>query len=211
MKTILDNLNWRYATKKFDSTKKLSNENLNTLLEATRLTASSYGLQPYHIYVIENEEIRTRLRKVSYDQPQITDASHLIVLANKPTFNDTLIDDYIENIMVVRGLSKDDLKEFSQTMKSTLLDLPDAQKGAWTSNQAYIVLGNLMTVAANMQIDACPMEGFDNEQYNEILGLSDKGLNAAVVLAVGYRSKEDETQNHRKVRYSKEQIITHIN
>ncbi|WP_291961508.1 nitroreductase family protein [Maribacter sp.] len=211
MKTILDNLNWRYATKKFDSTKKLSNENLNTLLEAARLTASSYGLQPYHIYVIENEEIRTRLRKVSYDQPQITDASHLIVLANKPTFNDTLIDDYIENIMVVRGLSKDDLKEFSQTMKSTLLDLPDAQKGAWTSNQAYIVLGNLMTVAANMQIDACPMEGFDNEQYNEILGLSDKGLNAAVVLAVGYRSKEDETQNHRKVRYSKEQIITHIN
>ncbi|WP_300027652.1 nitroreductase family protein [uncultured Maribacter sp.] len=211
MKTILDNLNWRYATKKFDSTKKLSNENLNTLLEAARLTASSYGLQPYHIYVIENEEIRTRLRKVSYDQPQITDASHLIVLANKPTFNDTLIDDYIENIMVVRGLSKDDLKEFSQTMKSTLLDLPDAQKSAWTSNQAYIVLGNLMTVAANMQIDACPMEGFDNEQYNEILGLSDKGLNAAVVLAVGYRSKEDETQNHRKVRYSKEQIITHIN
>ncbi|WP_291967145.1 NAD(P)H-dependent oxidoreductase [Maribacter sp.] len=211
MKTILDNLNWRYATKKFDSTKKLSNENLNTLLEAARLTASSYGLQPYHIYVIENEEIRTRLRKVSYDQPQITDASHLIVLANKPTFNDTFIDDYIENIMVVRGLSKDDLKEFSQTMKSTLLDLPDAQKGAWTSNQAYIVLGNLMTVAANMQIDACPMEGFDNEQYNEILGLSDIGLNAAVVLAVGYRSKEDETQNHRKVRYSKEQIITHIN
>ncbi|MDF4223425.1 nitroreductase family protein [Maribacter sp. M208] len=211
MKTILDNLNWRYATKKFDSTKKLSNENLNTLLEAARLTASSYGLQPYHIYVIENEEIRTRLRKVSYDQPQITDASHLIVLANKPTFNDTLIDDYIENIMVVRGLSKDDLKEFSQTMKSTLLDLPDAQKGAWTSNQAYIVLGNLMTVAANMQIDACPMEGFDNEQYNEILGLSDIGLNAAVVLAVGYRSKEDETQNYRKVRYSKEQIITHIN
>ncbi|MDF4204538.1 NAD(P)H-dependent oxidoreductase [Maribacter sp. SA7] len=210
MNTLLDNLNWRYATKKFDSSKKVSSENLNTLLEAARLTASSYGLQPYHIYVIENADIRTQLRKASYDQPQITDASHIIVLANKPTFDGTMIDDYIQNIMAIRGLSKDDLEGFSQTMKSTLLDLPDAQKNLWTSNQAYIVLGNLMTVAAEIKIDTCPMEGFDKEQYSEILGLSDKGLNAAVVLAVGYRSSEDETQNYPKVRYSKEQIITHI-
>ncbi|MEP2280824.1 NAD(P)H-dependent oxidoreductase [Maribacter sp.] len=210
MNTLLDNLNWRYATKKFDSSKKVSSENLNTLLEASRLTASSYGLQPYHIYVIENADIRTQLRKASYDQPQITDASHIIVLANKPTFDGTMIDDYIQNIMAIRGLSKDDLEGFSQTMKSTLLDLPDTQKNLWTSNQAYIVLGNLITVAAEIGIDTCPMEGFDKEQYNEILGLSDKGLNAAVVLAVGYRSSEDETQNYPKVRYSKEQIITHI-
>jgi len=210
MKTILDKLNWRYATKKFDNSKKVSSKNLNTLLEGGRLTASSYGLQPYHIFVIENADVRKELRKVSYDQPQITDASHLIVLANKPTFDHAMIDDYIENIMAVRGLAKDDLKDFSETMKSTLLDLPDAQKNTWTSNQAYIVLGNLMTIAAEMEIDACPMEGFENAKYNEILGLTEKGLNAAVVLAVGYRSAEDETQNHTKVRYSQEQIITHI-
>jgi nitroreductase len=167
-------------------------------------------LQPYEIYVIKNEEVRKELRKASYDQPQITDASCIIVLANKPTFDDSMIDDYIANIMKVRGLSKEDLEGFSKTMKLTLLDLPDAYKGAWTSNQAYIVLGNLMTIAAEMEIDTCPMEGFDKEQYNEILGLTDKGLNAAVVLAVGYRSSEDATQHYPKVRYPEEQIITHI-
>lgn len=210
MSTILNKLNWRYATKNFDSSKQVSNEDLNTLLEAGRLTASSYGLQPYEIYVIKNEEVRKELRKASYDQPQITDASCIIVLANKPTFDDSMIDDYIANIMKVRGLSKEDLEGFSKTMKSTLLDLPDAYKGAWTSNQAYIVLGNLMTIAAEMEIDTCPMEGFDKEQYNEILGLTNKGLNAAVVLAVGYRSSEDATQHYPKVRYPEEQIITHI-
>ncbi|WP_437372957.1 NAD(P)H-dependent oxidoreductase [Maribacter litoralis] len=210
MSTILNKLNWRYATKNFDSSKQVSNEDLNTLLEAGRLTASSYGLQPYEIYVIKNEEVRKELRKASYDQPQITDASCIIVLANKPTFDDSMIDDYIANIMKVRGLSKEDLEGFSKTMKSTLLDLPDAYKGAWTSNQAYIVLGNLMTIAAEMEIDTCPMEGFDKEQYNEILGLTNKGLNAAVVLAVGYRSTEDATQHYPKVRYPEEQIITHI-
>ncbi|SIR36567.1 NAD(P)H-dependent oxidoreductase [Maribacter ulvicola] len=210
MKALLNKLNWRYATKKFDHSKKVSSENLKILLEAARLTASSYGLQPYHFYVIEEANIRTKLKKASFDQPQITDASHLLVLANKPTFDATMIDDYIANIMAVRGLSKDDLLGFSQTMKSTLLDQADTFKGSWTSNQAYIVLGNLMTVAAEMKIDTCPMEGFDKAQYNEILGLTDKGLNTAVVLAVGYRSADDATQNYPKVRYSKEQIITHI-
>ncbi|HDZ03691.1 hypothetical protein LCGC14_0346960 [marine sediment metagenome] len=210
MNPIIDKLNWRYATKKFDSSKKVSKEDLETLLEAARLTASSYGLQPYEVYVIKDTDVRTNLRKASYDQSQITDASYLIVLANKSTFNETMIDDYIANIMAIRGVSKEDLEGFSQTMKSTLLDLPDASKNSWTSNQAYIVLGNLMTVASEMKIDTCPMEGFDKVKYNEILGLTDKGLNAAVVLAVGYRSSDDTTQNYPKVRYSKEQIITHI-
>lgn len=210
MNPIIDKLNWRYATKKFDSSKKVSKEDLETLLEAARLTASSYGLQPYEVYVIKDTDVRTNLRKASYDQSQITDASYLIVLANKSTFNETMIDDYIANIMAIRGVSKEDLEGFSQTMKSTLLDLPDANKNSWTSNQAYIVLGNLMTVASEMKIDTCPMEGFDKVKYNEILGLTDKGLNAAVVLAVGYRSSDDTTQNYPKVRYSKEQIITHI-
>ena len=164
----------------------------------------------YEIYVIEDTDVRQKLRKASYDQPQITDASYLIVLANKPTFNETMIDDYIANIMAIRGVSKEDLEGFSQTMKSTLLDLPDAYKNTWTSNQTYIVLGNLMTVASEMKIDTCPMEGFDKDKYNEILGLTDKDLNAAVVLAVGYRSADDTTQHYPKVRYSKEQIITHI-
>lgn len=210
MKNVLNKLNWRYATKKFDSTKKISKNDLDTLLEAARITASSYGLQPYHFFVIEDEETRMKLKKASWDQSQITDASHLLVLANKPTFDESLVDTYIDKLVEVRGVAKEDVAGYSQMMKSVLVGLTDAQKSSWTSDQTYIVLGNLLTIAAEMEIDACPMEGFDNAQYNEILGLKDKNLNAAVVMAIGYRSEDDETQHYPKVRYSKEKLITHI-
>jgi nitroreductase len=210
MRNVLDKLNWRYATKVFDSSKKVSKEDLNILLDAARLSASSYGLQPYHFFVIEDSKVRSKLRKASWNQSQITDASFLLVLANKPTFDDSLVDNYIDNIIETRGVSKKDVEGYSQMMKGALLNLPDEQKKSWTSDQTYIALGNLMTIAAEMEIDTCPMEGFDKAQYNEILGLNDKNLNASVVLAVGYRAEDDETQNYPKVRYSREQIITHI-
>lgn len=210
MKNVVDKLNWRYATKKFDPIKKVNKADLDTLLEAARMTACSYGLQPYHFYVIEDEQTKIKLRKASWDQSQITDASHLIVLANKPTFDEGLVDNYLENLIEVRGLAKEDVAGYSQMMKSSLIGLTDEQKKSWTSNQTYIVLGNLLTIAAEMEIDACPMEGFNNAQYNEILGLNDKNLNTAVVLAIGYRSKDDQTQNYSKVRHSKENLITHI-
>jgi nitroreductase len=210
MRNVLDKLNWRYATKVFDSSKKVSKEDLNILLDAARLSASSYGLQPYHFFVIEDSKVRSKLRKASWNQSQITDASFLLVLANKPTFDDSLVDNYIDNIIETRGVSKKDVEGYSQMMKGALLNLPDEQKKSWTSDQTYIALGNLMTIAAEMEIDTCPMEGFDKAQYNEILGLNDKNLNASVVLAVGYRADDDETQNYPKVRYSREQIITHI-
>ena len=210
MKNVLDKLNWRYATKKFDPTKRVSKADLDTLLEAARMTASSYGLQPYHFFVIEDEQTKIKLRKASWDQSQITDASHLIVLANKPTFDESLVDSYLENLMDVRGLAKEDVAGYSQMMKSSLIGLSDEQKKSWTSDQTYIVLGNLLTIAAEIEIDACPMEGFDNARYNEILGLNDKNLNTAVVLAIGYRAEDDQTQNYPKVRYSKENLITHI-
>tara|TARA_R110002051_G_scaffold55112_2_gene102913 strand:+ start:7369 stop:8001 length:633 start_codon:yes stop_codon:yes gene_type:complete len=210
MNKVLDKLNWRYATKKFDRSKKISESNFKILLEAARLTASSYGLQPYHIFAISDEDIKLKLNKASFNQPQIIDASHIIVIANKATFDDNLVDDYIDNIINTRGVSKKDLEGFSQMMKSSLLNLPDSQKNGWTTNQAYIVLGNLITIAAEMNIDTCPMEGFNKMQYNEILGLNEKNLNAAVVLAVGYRSEDDTTQNYPKVRYSTEELITQL-
>ncbi len=210
MKNVLDKLNWRYATKVFDRSKKVSKEDLNILLDAARLSASSYGLQPYHFFVIEDSEVRSKLRKASWNQSQITDGSYLLVLANKPTFDDSLVDNYIDNIIETRGVSKKDVEGYSQMMKGALLGLSDEQKNSWTSDQTYIALGNLMTIASEMEIDTCPMEGFDKAQYNEILGFNDKNLNASVVLAVGYRADHDETQNYPKVRYSREQIITHI-
>ena len=206
----IDNLHWRYATKKFDSTKKITEENLESLLEATTLSPSSYGLQPYKIIVIEDSVLRAKLKPAAWGQSQLTEASHLIVLANQIEFGEELIDDYLQNVSETRNIPTEDLSGYANFMKSKLLDLTQEEKTKWTEKQAYIALGNLLSAAADMKIDACPMEGFDREQFNAILGLADDSLNTAVLVAVGYRSKKDETQHYKKVRKSKKQLITHI-
>lgn len=210
MNNVLENRTWRYATKKFDSTKKVSDSDLEVLLEATRLSASSYGLQPYHVFVITDQKIREQLRPVSWGQSQITDASHLIVFANITDFGEELMDDYVNNVSTTRNIPLEGLKGYSDFMKSKLLDLPAGTKSVWTARQAYIAFSNMMQAASELKIDTCPMEGFESEAYNEILGLSEKNLNASVVLAVGYRSDEDETQHYAKVRKSKEELFTVI-
>ncbi|MEC3965988.1 NAD(P)H-dependent oxidoreductase [Flagellimonas halotolerans] len=210
MSNILEHRTWRYATKKFDTTKKVSDENLETLLEATRLSASSYGLQPYHVIVVSDQKVKEQLKPASWNQSQITDASHIIVFANATEFGEELVDDYLTNVSETRNIPEEGLKGYSDFMKSKLIDLPTETKSNWTARQAYIAFGNLMQAAAELKIDTCPMEGFESDKYNEILGLEDKNLNAAVVLAVGYRSAEDETQHLPKVRKSKEELFTLI-
>ncbi|WP_420398974.1 NAD(P)H-dependent oxidoreductase [Flagellimonas sp.] len=210
MSNILENRTWRYATKKFDPDKKVSDQDLELLLEATRLSASSYGLQPYHVFVITDPEIREKLKPVSWGQSQITDASHLIVFANVTDFGEELLDSYVQNVSSTRNIPEESLKGYGDFMKSKLLDLPVNVKSSWTMKQVYIALGNLMQAAAELKIDTCPMEGFEAKAYNEILGLDEKDLNASVVLPIGYRSEEDETQHYAKVRKSKEELFTHI-
>jgi len=210
MSTVIEHRTWRYATKKFDATKKVSNEDLETLIEATRLSASSYGLQPYHILVISNQETKEQLKPASWNQSQITDASHIIVFANATDFGEELVDDYVANVSQTRNIPEEGLRGYADFMKSKLIDLPLETKDSWTAKQAYIAFGNLMQAAAELKIDTCPMEGFESEKYNEILGLEDKNLNAAVVLAIGYRSEEDETQHYAKVRKSTEELFTLI-
>ncbi len=210
MSNILENRTWRYATKKFDSAKKVSDEDLKLLLEATRLSASSYGLQPYHVFVITDAEIREKLKPVSWGQSQITDASHLIVFANVTDFGEELMDGYLQNVSKTRNIPAEGLKGYGDFMKSKLLDLPTETKTIWSSKQAYIAFSNLMQAAAELKIDTCPMEGFEAEEYNKILDLEEKNLNASVVLAIGYRSEEDETQHYAKVRRPAEELFTHI-
>ena len=183
---------------------------MNKLLEATSLSASSYGLQPYKILVLKDDEIRAKLKPAAWGQSQITEASHLIVLANQTTFGDELVDDYLTNVSETRGIPVEGLKAYADLMKANLMPLTDEQKAAWTAKQAYIALGNLLSAAADLKIDTCPMEGFDSAQFNEILGLDDKNLNAVVLAAVGYRSEEDQTQHYKKVRKSTENLITII-
>lgn len=210
MSNILENRTWRYATKKFDPSKRVSESDLELLLEATRLSASSYGLQPYHVYVITDPEIKEKLKPVSWGQSQLTDASHIIVFANVTDFGEELMDSYLQNVSETRNIPEEGLKGYGDFMKSKLLDLPSETKSIWTSRQVYIAFSNMMQAAAELKIDTCPMEGFEAEAYNKILNLEEKNLNSSVVLAVGYRSDEDETQHYTKVRKTKEELFTYI-
>ena len=207
MNNFIENQNWRYATKKFDATKKVSDSDLAILKEAIRLSTSSYGLQPYKVLIIENEEIRKQLQPVSWGQSQIVDASHLFVFANYTDIEDTHIDNYVEDIAAIRGLNVDDLQGYSDFMKSKIVPLPADKKAIWTSKQTYLALANLMNAAAEMKIDVTPMEGFEPEKYNEILGLNALGLNASLVATVGYRHEEDANQFAKKVRKSEADLF----
>jgi len=210
MNNYIDSLQWRYATKKFDRNKKVSDTDLKTLLESMRLTASSYGLQPYHIFVITNPEIRKKLQPVSWGQTQIVDASHLIVLTHKTEVDTDWIDGYLANISETRNIPMEALTEYADFMKSKVLALSPEEQATWAAKQNYLALGNLLSAAAELRLDACPMEGFEAEAYDEILGLSSKGLSTSLVAAVGYRSTKDETQHYAKVRQPENKLFTHL-
>ncbi|KIX22750.1 nitroreductase [Flavobacterium sp. 316] len=207
MSTFIESQNWRYATKKFDSTKKITTEDLETLKEAIRLSTSSYGLQPYRVFIIENPEIRKQLQPVSWGQSQIIDASHLFVFANIVDIQENHIDDYLNNIATTRDLNIEDLKGYSDFMKSKIVPLSQDKKTVWTSKQTYLAMANLLNAAAELRIDVTPMEGFEPEKYNEILGLDKLGLNASLIATVGYRHEEDVTQHYAKVRKSNEELF----
>jgi nitroreductase len=200
MSDFITNQQWRYATKKFDATKKVSEGDLDTLKQAMQLSASSYGLQPYKIFIIENPETRAQLQPACWGQSQIVDASHLIVIANILNFGDAHIDGYIQNLAETRGITVESVKGYADFMKMKINELPVESRNQWTARQTYLVLGNLMNAAAELKIDVTPMEGFEPEKVNAILGLNEKGLNAALVATIGYRHEEDATQHYAKVR-----------
>jgi nitroreductase len=200
MSTFIENQNWRYATKKFNSEKKISNSDLEILKEAIQLSSSSYGLQPYKVLIIENEEIRKQLQPASWGQSQITDASHLLVFASETNVDAEYITRFAENMAKTRNIPFDSVKGYAEFMIGNIASLTPEKQIIWAQKQAYLALGNLLNAAAELKIDVTPMEGFLPEQYNEILGLKEKGLHATLVATIGYRHEEDETQHYAKVR-----------
>jgi len=210
MNTYIENLNWRYATKKFDSTKTVSNEDVELLKDAIQLSASSYGLQPYKVLIIKDKETRERLQPAAWYQSQITEASHLIVFANNTQFDDTHIDAFMQNVSKTRNLNIEVLKGYSDFMKSKISPLSSHAKENWTAKQTYIALGNLLSAAAFLKIDACPMEGFESNEINKILDLENTGFNATIIIPIGYRSKYDQSQHYPKVRTPKTKLFTTI-
>lgn len=207
MSTFLEHQNWRYATKKFDTTKKIATEDLNTLKEAIRLSSSSYGLQPYKVIIVENPELRAQLQPAAWGQSQVVDASHLIIFANDTNINEAVIDDYIKNIGETRNIPTESLSGYADFMKSKITTLPEDAKNIWASKQTYLALGNLLNAAAELKIDVTPMEGFVPAQVNEILGLEKLGLNASLMATLGYRHEEDATQHYKKVRKSNAELF----
>jgi len=204
------NAKWRYATKKFDASKKVSQADLETLKEAIQLSASSYGLQPYKVIFVDSPELRTQLQPAAWGQSQIVDASHLVVFANITNIGDTEIDEYFKSLTETRGIPMEAVQGYSDFMKSKITTLPLEARNTWTSKQTYLALGNLLNAAAELNIDVTPMEGFDPAQFNQILGLDKLGLNASVVATIGYRHTEDDTQHYTKVRKSKEELFINL-
>lgn len=198
--SLLEALQWRYATKRFDADKVVAAEDLDVLKQAVNLTATSFGLQHFRLLVIEDAELKTRLRAASYDQPQLTEASHIFVLAAKTDMSPEYVDDFIQRTAAARGLSPADLEGYGAYIKGTLASKEASFIQEWNQRQAYIALGTLLATAAELRVDSCPMEGFEVEKYDEILGLTQRGLTATVVAPVGYRSAEDQTAGAAKVR-----------
>lgn len=210
-KQLLEQLNWRYATKQFDPGRKISAVDWATIEEALALSPSSGGLQPWKFVVVTDPAMRAKLLPASYGQKQVTDASHLVVFAAKNNLSEADVDEFIKRISAVRGAPVESLTPFREMLVGGIVkSMDEATRNAWARNQAYIALGNLLTSAALLGIDACPMEGFDRAQYDEILGLRAKGYATAVIATLGYRSSEDKYAGALKVRFPKERIIANV-
>ena len=206
--TLINQLNWRYATKQFDPTRKITASDWTTLEEALRLTPSSGGLQPWKFIVVTDPAVRAKLRPASYGQPQITDASHLVVFAAKNNFSEADVDAHLQNVARAQGVPVESLAQFRGMLVGGIVQAMDeVTRNAWAHNQAFIALGNLLTSAALLGIDACPMEGFDHAQYDEILGLKANGYSSAVIATLGYRSPADKYASAPKVRFPKQQVF----
>jgi len=204
---IIEKLKWRYATKKFDASKKLSKEKLNILKEAFNLTATSYGLQPLKMLVISDPEIQEQLMPCSMNQPQVRDASHVLVLCIEAEMSSRYIAQYFDRVEASRKTPRKTLDPFEEYLITSFAQKTPEEISQWMTNQAYLAMGNLLTVCALENIDACPMEGFDPEKYDELLQLHKRGLRSVLVLPVGYRARDDEFSEMNKVRRGVEEVV----
>jgi nitroreductase len=207
---LLDALQWRYATKVFDANRRIDEQTWSCLEQSLVLTASSYGLQPWKFLVITDPELRAQLRPHSWNQSQITDCSHLVVLLKKRVITAADADRLITATAETRGIEASSLDGYRQMIQVDLIDGPRSQIiGQWAANQVYIALGNLLTSAALLEVDTCAIEGFNPAEYDRILNLDGNDYQSCVVCACGYRSAEDKYGSLTKVRYSAAELIEH--
>jgi len=205
--SLLNSLKWRYAVKKMNGTN-IPAEKLNTIIEATRLAPSGFGLTPYSIIVVEDEDTRKKLLPAFYNQAQVVDGSAVIVFAAWNTISEKEIADYMQEIAEERGVAVDTLKDFSGAINGSFKNKTPEQARVWADKQAYLALGFTLIAAAAEEIDATPMEGFKPDAVDEILGLTALGLHSAVAVTLGYRdAANDYLSGAKKVRRAPEKLI----
>ncbi len=207
---LLRQLQWRYATKQFDTARKIPAEDWRTLEQALVHAPSSFGLQPWKFFVVTDPELKAKLKSASWNQAQITDASHLVVFAIKKNLGAGDVDRYLARIAEVRGVQVETLEGFKKMLLGSL-GRPVEDVNAWAQRQLYIALGFFLSAAAMLGIDACPMEGFQPDQYDAILGLTEIGYGATVIATAGYRAADDPYIKMPKVRYKPEEVVVHLN
>jgi nitroreductase/dihydropteridine reductase len=204
---IIESLQWRYATKKMNG-EKIPQDKLDRILEATRLAPSSYGLTPYNVIVVENQELKEQLVSACYGQTQLADSSEVLVFATWDTINEESVDKYMNEIATQRGIGVDMLADFNGMVKGTLSYMNEEQKTTWAQKQTYIGLGFALVTAALEEVDSTPMEGFVPSQVDEILGLKELGLKSSLLLTLGYRdSDNDYLSALKKVRWDNEMFF----
>lgn len=208
---LLENLKWRYATKIFDPNRKIQRKDLDYLKEAIQLSVSSYGLQLYKVLIIEDPELRLKLKAASYGQDQITDASQLMVFCHYSEVTDELIDNFIERTAKAQGKAYEEVKGYGEFIKRQLAAKSGEEVRQWAAKQTYLAMGNLLTACAELRIDACPMEGFEPEVYDEILEISKENLESSLIVPIGYRSHMDESQYFKKVRRPESELFELVN
>ena len=205
---LVSALEWRYAAKSFDPTQKIPLEIWSALERSLVLTPSSYGLQPWKFIVVEDLPLREKLRLASWNQRQVVECSHYVVIAQKTAVDEAYVDKFVQLIVSTRGVDPNTLAGLKRVIMG---DVVTGERSRyvreWAARQCYIALGNLLTSAALLGVDTCPMEGFDPAKYDEILGLEPKGLTAAVACAVGYRNPEDRFGTFKKVRFPHEELV----
>lgn len=205
--TITQALSWRYATNEFDTAKKVSDEVLTTILEAGNLMPTAYGLQPFRIIVIENQQTKDALVEHSYGQKHVAENSHLIVLAARTDIDEAMIAEYTARIETTRNLPTGTVDGYKAMMIGDLTNRSDEARLMWAQKQTYLALAGMMAAASMVEVDNHALEGFNPAAFNEVLGLSDMNLTATTLLALGYRSESDQNQHYAKVRLPLETLV----
>lgn len=210
MNTI-ESLKWRYAVKKFDNSKSLTETQINTLKDAFNLTATSYGLQPLKLVVINNKKIQKELFAHSWNQSQVVDASHLLVICIPKKYSSEEVKKYFTLVQEIRNTPDAINNPFKKFLTAEIEKKTQEELFLWNKNQAYIALGNLLTICALEKIDSCPMEGFIPEKYNEVLQLDAHNLTTILALPVGFRAEDDYMKDLKKVRKNIQDVVIEIN